>query len=365
MKIGIFANTTAQIYFYNNIINGLEKNGHEVLLLARDYREIKEVVNELGLCPVFFSGAKITPLQKITGVPLDMLKAIQVLKRYNVEITSGFGLYNSLSSAALGVPDITFGDSEPNINKVSYSIQYKIFMPFVHCYVTPMSFKQHMGKRHIKIDSFKELAYLHPKYFTPDAEVVRSMGLEKNGYAVLRFNSFDAVHDIGKHGFSDSEKIQVVQLLEKHMKVVISSEKGIPQELSDRVMKFPRSKIHSILSFAQILVCDTQTMATEAALLGTPVVRCNSFVGKSDMGNFIELEEKYGLIINSLSGKAAMNAAIGILESPNAKEEWARKRENLLKEKIDITSFMIWLIENYPQSYSDFKECPESQKMFM
>lgn len=54
MKIGIFANTTAQMYFYKNIINCLEKDGHEFLLLARDYREIKEVAHELGLMPEFF-----------------------------------------------------------------------------------------------------------------------------------------------------------------------------------------------------------------------------------------------------------------------------------------------------------------------
>jgi predicted glycosyltransferase len=39
-------------------------------------------------------------------------------------------------------------------------------------------------------------------------------------------------------------------------------------------------------------------MTTEAAVLGTPAIRCNSFVGKRDMGNFIELEKKYGLIFN-------------------------------------------------------------------
>lgn len=307
----------------------------------------------------------MTPLEKIVGVPLDTMKAIQILKKFKVDITSGFGLYNSLSSAALGVPDITFGDSEPNINKISYSIQYKMFMPFVHCYVTPTSFKQHMGERHIKISSFKELAYLHPKYFIPEPEVIRNVDLRENEYAVLRFNSFDAVHDIGKHGFSDTEKIQVVRELEKQMKVVISSEKGVPQELSDRVMKFPRSKIHSILAFARILVCDTQTMATEAALLGTPVVRCNSFVGKGDMGNFVELEEKYGLIINRDSGKKALDAAIDVLKISNVKNEWSKRRDILLKEKIDIASFMTWLIVNYPDSYIEMKNNPVAQSRFL
>lgn len=364
MRIGVFAYTTAQLYFYNNIIKGLENDGHEVILVARDYREIKEVADELGLNLVFFSTSKVSPIEKITSVPFDTLKAINQLKKFKVDLTTGFGLYNTYSAVALGIPDITFGDSEPNVNKMSYSIQYKMFMPFVKCYVTPMGFKQNMGERHIRVDSYKEIAYLHPKYFKPDIDVIKDLDLIENEYAVLRFNSFDAVHDIGKKGFSDSDKIQLVDEMEKYVKVVISSEKGVPEELHDRVLTFPRSKIHSILAFARVLLCDTQTMATEAALLGTPTIRYNSFVGKNDMSNFIELEEKYGLIYNHESEKGVFNSVKKIFDANNIKEEWANKRDILMREKIDITSFMVWLIENYPESYFHIKEYPESQYKF-
>ena len=42
-----------------------------------------------------------------------------------------------------------------------------------------------------------------------------------------------------------------------------------------------------------MVVADTQTIVTEAAVLGTPAIRYNSFAGENDMGNFVELEQKY------------------------------------------------------------------------
>ena len=46
------------------------------------------------------------------------------------------------------------------------------------------------------------------------------------------------------------------------------------------------------------------------------------------------------------------------------KREWTRKRGKLLKDKIDVTAFMVWFIENYPQSFEIMKENPEYQEKF-
>ena len=39
-----------------------------------------------------------------------------------------------------------------------------------------------------------------------------------------------------------------------------------------------------------------------------------------------------------------------LLSSPNIIEEWTRKKEKMLQDKIDVTAFMVWFIENYPTS---------------
>ena len=85
-------------------------------------------------------------------------------------------------------------------------------------------------------------------------------------------------------------------------------------------------------------------MTTEAPVLVTPAIRFNSFVGKQDMGNFVELEEKYGLINNYKDAKLAMEKAVELVKREDLKETWDEKRQTLLREKKDFTAVIVQLV---------------------
>jgi uncharacterized protein len=36
----------------------------------------------------------------------------------------------------------------------------------------------------------------------------------------------------------------------------------------------------------------------------------------------------------------------------------------MLKQTIDVTAFMVWLVENYPASFKTMKENPQYQERF-
>ena len=74
------------------------------------------------------------------------------------------------------------------------------------------------------------------------------------------------------------------------------------------------------------------------------------------MGNFIELEEKYGLMYNYNDSDKAIKKAVELIQKPDAKDEWSKKREILSKDKIDVTAFMVWFIEKYPESFEKVKK---------
>ncbi len=42
----------------------------------------------------------------------------------------------------------------------------------------------------------------------------------------------------------------------------------------------------------------------------------------------------------------------------------AGKRKRMLSDKIDVTAFMIWFIENYPESVKIMKDHPDYQSRF-
>jgi predicted glycosyltransferase len=230
-------------------------------------------------------------------------------------------------------------------------------MPFIKAIITPNFFRENLGKKQIRVECFKELSYLHPNYYTPNINIYKYLGINKEDqFVLLRFNAFDAVHDIGITGISKNDKLNLVKRLEKYFTIFISSEDKIQPELESYILKTPKSRIHDVLYYAKLFVCDTQTMATEAAILGTPVIRSNSFVGPTDMGNFIELEKRYGLMFNIKDLQMVIKKAEELIQKPDLKKEWQAKREILLTDKCDITKLMVCFIENYPISIKELKK---------
>lgn len=351
MKIAIFVNTPAQAHFIRNIVKKLEENGHNIIIISRQYGDTLEVLKYFGLPNEIYSRQVKNKLLNLIKFPIDILQAYKIIHRARPNLIFGFGINETYTGLISRIPVIIFNDSEPKCNNFSYAIQFKLFMLFTKLLITPSSFNQDMGKKHLKVNSYKELAYLHPDYYRPNEEIFDLLQLKRNeDYALIRFNAFDAVHDIGITGISKEDKLNLVNELKRYVSVFISSEGDVQPELEKYIIKIPKSRIHDVLYYAKLFICDTQTMTTEAAILGTPVIRCNSFVGPKDMGNFIELEKKYSLMFNIRDPKKAIRKAEELIKYPNLKKEWRDKRERLLEDKCDITKFMVWFIENYPQS---------------
>ena len=87
-------------------------------------------------------------------------------------------------------------------------------------------------------------------------------------------------------------------------------------------------------------------MTTEAAVLGTPAIRCNTFIGRNDMSNYHELETDYGLIFNIADQSEAENKAIALINGPRLKFEWVEKQDHFLETKVDPNQYFLKLIES-------------------
>ena len=347
MNICIFLNTPAQVHFYKNIVKKFELRGHKVTILAREYGDTLKLLNEMGIKYTRFNFMSNSAIKTVASFPVDLFNIYRILLNKKIDFMVGFGMYDVFVAKMLHSKSIVFFDSEPKINSMM-NLQYKTFMPFVNTFISPTSFRQDLGKKHIKVDSYEELSYLHPRYFKPDISIYDLLKIPSSeDYVVLRFNSFDALHDVTAAGFLLEEKIDLAKTLSKYAHVFISFEGKVPKEIEEYQLKTPKTRIHDLLYFSKLLVTDTQTMATEAAILGTPVIRKNKFVGKGDMGNFIDLENKYKLIYNLTDFNKVKDLAVEILTDKSIKTVWKERREKLLNDKIDIVDFMVNLIENY------------------
>ncbi|WP_456365951.1 DUF354 domain-containing protein [Thermococcus sp.] len=329
----------AQVHLFKNSIRILKDRGHDVKVTAVNKEVSRYLLGTYGIEYELVGEAK----NSLWGKAVELLKIEGYLYRISREfrpdiLVGGVGnVYVAHVGRLIDRPSIVFDDTE------HAKIEHLLMDPFVTLIVTPSCYLKDLGEKQIRYNGYHELAYLHPKYFKPDPSVLESLGLSKGDtFFLLRFVSWTAGHDIGQKGIGN--RIRFVKEIEKYGIVLISSEGRLNRELEKYRVKIPPEKIHDLLYYATLYVGEGATMASEAAVLGTPAVYVSSLA--RTMGNFIELEEKYGLVFSYNSESKALEKALDIIETYSDRE-WKEKRKRLIKDKIDVTKFIVDLIEKY------------------
>jgi predicted glycosyltransferase len=179
---------------------------------------------------------------------------------------------------------------------------------------------------------FHELFYLHPNRFTPEASIHAELGLRTDEpFALLRLSALTAHHDVGVRGVQDSLARRILACCEGRTRLLISSERPLPQDLERYRCSIPVDRIHHALAAAVFFVGDSQTMTAESAVLGTPALRLNDFVGR--IGYLAELERRGLAFGYRYTEKDAMLRHIyELLASGGWRAEYAHRRARLLAD---------------------------------
>jgi len=344
MKIVVDINHPKDILFFKNFIWQMEKKGHIIQITASKKDVSYTLLRNYGFKFISLGSYGVSLFDKLINIFNLDYKMLLAIKNFHPDMFLGFGSIRAAHiSFLLRKPCINLDDSEPSPQ------EHLLYVPFSKYILTPMSFKKNLGKKQIRFNGYIELAYLHPNYFKPNPTVLDQLGLKVGErYSVVRFVSWSASHDIGRYGINNNEKEILIKKLEKYGPVFISSEKTINSFLDKYRLKIRPDYLHDLLYYSSLFVGDGQTMATEAALLGVPAIRCNSFVGENDMSNFIDLEKKYGLMYNFADFNQVINKIDYLFSQSNLKNQWLKKRDKLLRDKIDVTQYLINFIEKYP-----------------
>ncbi len=353
MKIIVDVNHPADYHYYKNFILAMRKRGHEVLITATRKDVSLKLLDSSGFDYVNLGSYGSSLFTKLLNLPLIDYKMFKAVRKFNPDIFLGLGSIRSAHvSFIMGKKSINFEDTE------IASQQMILRVPFVSTVWTPACYKGYIGKKQVKYDGYKELAYLHPKYFVPDKHVLDEIG-QKEGDAliVLRFVSWEATHDIGQHGLKN--RLAFIKELEKYGRVLITSEAPLDEELEKYRVNIPPERMHHLLYYATLYLGEGATMAVEAAILGTPSIYLSSI--KEKLGYIMELRQKYDLLYCYDDQKEALQKAMELMKTPGVKEAWMKKRDIMLADKIDVTAFMVWFVENYPESIDILKNDPQLQ----
>lgn len=325
-------------YQFKYVMKMLLQKGHIVRVLARDKDVLLRVLNDEHVPYSVFGSHKDSITGKVFSSFSILRNYCSIVKDFKPDvIVSKASFYGTFVAKLSRCKSIIFPDSEV------VQLTNRVVAPMASMIVTPQPFSLDYGQKHHRIKGLFEDCYLSPFIKSIDFGYAQKAGLRKP-YAVLRFVGWTANHDIHNNGFSLEEKIRLVHEISKFMTVYISSEKELPEGLKPYRLSTPPADIHDVLGCSDLYVGDSQTMASEAALLGTPAIRSNSFVGENDMSNFIMLEKEYGLLLNIKDFKTVLSTAVDFAKN-SRKSDWQKKRKDYYDRTGDINVSIVQLIE--------------------
>ena len=222
--------------------------------------------------------------------------------------------------------------------------------------ITPGCFLADLGKKQKRVPVYKELFYLHPDYFTPNAGMLSEHGLDpQKRYIIVRFVSWNASHDIGKTGLPEKEKLEFVRALSQYADVYVSSESPLSPELEPYRLALPYEMIHHALYFAQIVISEGATVASEAVALGTNAIYLNDIIS----GTTMEQQDKYRLLYifrdTSTRYQEALKMADRLLSRTKLWEEGKEKRKTLLADMLDANKYYLDQIDATAGNYYEEK----------
>jgi len=331
----------AHVHLFKHVIWALQKKGHSIQIIARKKDINLYLLDFYGFEYQLIGENRKQLHRKAIGHFRSIISTLGIVRRFKADVLVSTGS-PSLSQVGklTGTPHLSWSDTE------HADLLLKLLLPFTTIIATPSCFMRKLGKNHIYYNGYHELAYIHPNYFEPDETVKELLGLEKDErFAIVRFVSWTASHDIGETGLPDEAMVKIIKDLSEYVKVYVSSEMPMRDDIECYKLDLPPERIHDALSFCSLYFGDGGTTTTEAALLGIADVLMGCLAYLCGIHN--ELRSKYGLQYFYDGWEEALEKAMELLRSENIDSKWMDKRDTIMSEKIDTTEFIVSFIERY------------------
>lgn len=337
--LNIFINIShpAHVHFFKNAITILKLRGHNVIVGARNKEFTLSLLRAYNIDYTLLTKKRTGFLGLFWELLLQQIQLIKLLHDKQIDIMLQIGgIFNAPIGKLLRVPTVAISDTENDLlgNKLSFTLSKHILLP--SCFDTKIG---GFWKNQVLYPGYHELAYMCPKY-------TGNIPHPKSKFFV-RFVGWGAGHDLGEKWLTEQQKVQIVECLNQYGQVFISSEMPLPERLEQYSSNFHPSEIHDFMKDCKLIVGESATMASEAACLGIPAI----FISNTGRGYTTEQDKKYGLIKHfTLAQWNQIINQIHLWAGNDLWQEWQQKKNVMLSDKIDVTTWLVDLIEGYPVS---------------
>ena len=193
---------------------------------------------------------------------------------YDVATSHG-GFYVSIACWVMGKRSVVFYDN------AEYKLLFFLCRKFSSKFMIPQLLGI-TGKNIGTFNGYKELAYLNR--FKPAQEILEKYSVQKKKYVFIRQIAHISL-DYWSDNSSQNMKDILDYLYQNKFSVIASVEEGSTQISEfrefDNIYVLPEStsEMHTLLYYAKCVISSGDTVAREAALLGTPAI----YIGGRDM----------------------------------------------------------------------------------
>jgi uncharacterized protein len=357
MKILLYFGHPAQYFFLRGAIAALKDRGVTCDLTIKSKDVLERLLREdnADFINILPEGRRSGKFGVITGLIKRDFRLLKFVRNKNYDLFIGSDPSLAHVGFLKGIPVITVLEDDIHIVKKLAGITF----PFTSTILTPAECKTgRFEKKTIHYKGYMKLAYLHPILFKREASHL------KKPYFLIRASGLDAYHDAGIAGFNVSMIQRVIRMLQAKGSVYISSEGNLDESLKTFKLRINPSQMHQVLANAEMLISDSQSMSMEAAMLGIPSVRFSDFAGRISV--LESLEHNYGLTYGIPASKPEklLEKIEELLSLHDLSSEFANRRRKMLADKINVTAFLTWFIENYPASEGVMRADPDYQLRF-
>ena len=351
MNVGIFLGHPAHFHYFKNLAHQLEADGHKVYYAVKEKDVLRQLMDEAGLSYAIVrdnreSASKWALMKSVIQIDWNIGRFVHINK---IDILIG-AIISYTTRFIYRKPIIIIGEDDARV----VPLFSHLALPIAKYVISPNACDNgHWEYKAIKFPGYLKLTYLHPNYFSPDKTIVTRNGIDPNKpYFLIRFALLKAHHDKGISGITTEIAQRLIDILKPHGRIYITSERPLEPQFEQYRLQINPLDIHHVMAFASMYIGDSQSMANEAAMLGVPSLRFNDFVGEKKIGVMEELEHRYGLTfgISSREPDKLYAKVKELLAMLDRQAIFAQRRQKMLNEAIDVTAFLKWFIENYPQS---------------
>lgn len=382
MKILFMISHPAHFWMFRYAIDNLKRDGHKVVIVIRPKDVLEQLCIDAGM--EFYKVKNRPKKWGMFGLAIFLIEKIfevlHIARKEKPDMLVGSDGVLAVVGKLIRRPAFEMYEDDAE----AIALYARMFFPIYTGVVCPhcCSAWKWEAKKY-SYPSYHELGYLHPNQFKPSREVVERYGIDtKEPYILVRFAQLTAHHDVGIHGINTEIAEKMIAMLKPHGRIYITSERPLEPQFEQYRIRINPLDMHHVMAFASLYIGDSQTMAAEAGVVGTPFVRLNDFVGRLSYLHELEAPTDYtprsdGYVprvdahvpdeVHYSLGYGHKTADVeGFFASierwlamPDRKAVCAERRAKMLSEKVDYAKFLTWFIEQWPKSGEAMKAAPK------